>query len=129
MAAWSLFVTPSVLGARPGALIHKHVVLVKAQRHLPTIQGRADWQREGSFSLGEMANQLWSTTETQALYLTELNDKLDALEILSVQRPINASEFKTAKAAVTTMPELTEQEKAALMNDLGNRLSPAAEQH
>ncbi|MBL0034553.1 MAG: hypothetical protein IPP26_02080 [Flavobacteriales bacterium] len=119
----------ATFGQQRTLTIEEMAAHTQAQRHLPTIQGRADWQREGSFSLGEMANQLWSTTETQALYLTELNDKLDALEILSVQRPINASEFKTAKAAVTTMPELTEQEKAALMNDLGNRLSPAAEQH
>ncbi len=97
---------------------------IATERHLPTIKGRDDWQRNGGFSLGEMANQLWTTTETQTLYLTELHDRLNVLEMLSNERPLNETEFRTAKPVVTAMEELTEQQKAALVNDLRARVTP-----
>jgi tetratricopeptide (TPR) repeat protein len=61
---------------------------IERERHLPTIKGRSDWNREGSFSLGDLANQLWTTTETQSLYLTELHDRLNLLELLTNDRPV-----------------------------------------
>ena len=50
------------------------------ERHLPTIEGREEWKQNGKFSVGELSTQLWTTTETQSLYLIELNSRLDTLE-------------------------------------------------
>jgi hypothetical protein len=95
---------------------------IERERHLPTIKGRSDWNREGSFSLGDMANQLWTTTETQSLYLTELHDRLNLLELLTNDRPVEASEFDQARTLVVAMQDLTEQQKAALVQDLKARV-------
>lgn len=93
----------------------------RTRRHLPTIRGRADWEREGGFSLGDLTNQLWVTTETQALYLTDLHDRLNALEVLSNDRPLKPEEARNARQAVCAMPELTDAEKAALAGSLQHR--------
>ena len=95
---------------------------IERERHLPTIKGRSDWNREGTFSLGDMANQLWATTETQSLYLTELHDRLNLLELLTNDRPVEASEFDQARTLVVAMQDLTEQQKAALVQDLKARV-------
>lgn len=50
------------------------------ERHLPTIEGRKEWIQNGKFSVGALSTQLWTTTETQSLYLIELNSRLDTLE-------------------------------------------------
>jgi len=50
------------------------------KRHLPTIDGRAEWNKNGSFSAGALSTQLWKTTETHALYLIELNNRLNTLQ-------------------------------------------------
>lgn len=49
---------------------------ISTNRHLPTIPGRDEWERNGKFSLGVLANHLWETVETQALYVVELNSKI-----------------------------------------------------
>lgn len=49
---------------------------ISANRHLPTIPGRDEWERNGKFSLGVLANHLWETAETQALYVVELNNDI-----------------------------------------------------
>lgn len=48
--------------------------------HLPTIPGRDEWQRRGAFSLGELATRLWETVEVQAIYIAQLNRRLEVLE-------------------------------------------------
>jgi hypothetical protein len=52
-------------------------------KHLPTIPGRKVWESEGKFSLGKLANYLWETIEVQAIYISQLNDRLTALEGLN----------------------------------------------
>lgn len=49
-------------------------------KHLPTIDGREVWEREGRFSLGKIVSQLWETVEVQARYIAELNNRLEKLE-------------------------------------------------
>jgi len=102
---------------------------MRNERHLPTVKGRDAWQREGPFSLGDMTNQLWVTTESQALYVTELNDRLNALEILSNERPITREEFELTRQVIATMSELNEQEKAVLVGGLDARIIATNEQH
>lgn len=48
--------------------------------HLPTIPGRTEWEKSGSFSLGKIANHLWETVEVHALYFSEIDRRLAALE-------------------------------------------------
>ena len=50
------------------------------ERHLPTIDGREQWMNNGKFSVGALSTQLWTTSETQSLYLIELNSRLNTLE-------------------------------------------------
>ena len=78
----------------------------KEHRHLPPMKGRAAWDKEGGFSLGDLTNQLWTTTETNALYVTRLNDRLNVLEMLTDNRPLTAEEFKAAKEGLTAMGSL-----------------------
>lgn len=94
-------------------------------RHLPTMKGRADWEQEGSFALGDLANQLWATTETQALYVTELHEKLNVIELLATDRPITAAEHAAALRELAGMPAYTDAEKQRLIAALRNRLTPA----
>lgn len=85
------------------------------------MKGREDWKREDGFSLGDLTNQLWTTAETQALYLTELHEKLDLLEMLSTDRPLNAKEFQAACRQLAPMPQYTDADKARLMADIRRR--------
>lgn len=93
----------------------------RSNRHLPTMKGRDSWRAERGFSLGDLTNQLWTTAETQALYMTELNDKLNVLELLSNDRPLNAAECELAKGSIRTLPGYTEAEKAVLLNTIDQR--------
>ncbi len=50
------------------------------KRHLPTINGKSDWEQNGKFSVGALSTQLWKTAETHALYLIELNNRVEVLQ-------------------------------------------------
>jgi len=52
----------------------------KEHLHLPTIPGRDEWEKNGKFSTGQLANYLWETVEVQALHIAELNKRLKELE-------------------------------------------------
>ncbi len=91
-------------------------------RHLPTLKGRNAWNNEGGFSLGDLGNQLWTTTENQALYIADLHDKLNAIEILAGDRPLNATEFLTARNGLAHLPAYTDAEKIRLIADLRKRV-------
>ena len=49
-------------------------------KHLPTIPGREKWEKDGKFSLGKLVNYLWETVEVQAIYISQLYDRVKALE-------------------------------------------------
>lgn len=63
---------------------------VERERHLPTIAGRDEWNKEGMFSADQLTNQLWVTVETQSLYIKELNDRMNALQDYLVEKRLNA---------------------------------------
>lgn len=92
-------------------------------RHLPTMKGRQEWEKKGGFGLGDLTNQMWATTETQALYLTELNERVDGLAVLSGTGPITMDELNAGTNAVIAMGTLTEAEKAILINGMRERLT------
>jgi len=60
--------------------IDEMAAYIEEFRHLPTIEGRDAWEQKGGFSLGELLTQLWVTAENQAIYLSELNTDLKAVE-------------------------------------------------
>lgn len=93
----------------------------RLNRHLPTMKGRESWRVERGFSLGDLTNQLWTTAETQALYVTELNDRLNVLELLTNDRPLDPAESELAKSSIRSMNDYTEAEKGALMNAIDQR--------
>ena len=94
-------------------------------RHLPTMKGRTAWERENGFSLGDLSNQLWVTSETQALYLTDLNRKAHLLEALSTGRELQADEVVPMTSIVKDMTDLTEGQKRLLVQDLNQRAQNA----
>lgn len=59
---------------------------IEQERHLPTIGGRDEWNKEGMFSVDQLTNQLWVTVETQSLYIKELNDRMNALQGYLVEK-------------------------------------------
>jgi len=102
--------------------IDEMVNYVERERHLPTMKGREAWERERGFSLGDLGNQLWTTMETHALYLTEMNDQAAALRVLSSDGPIRERDLEAVKQAVGGMADLTEQEKQALIRSCEARI-------
>lgn len=52
----------------------------ETNKHLPTIPGRDEWEKDGKFSLGKLANHLWETVEVQAIYISQLHKRLERLE-------------------------------------------------
>lgn len=54
---------------------------VQDSLHLPTMIGLKEWKKRGeTISLGELTTQLWQTIERQHLHMTEMADKIAALE-------------------------------------------------
>jgi len=60
--------------------IDEMVNYVERERHLPTIDGREEWQENGMPSVDQLTNQLWVTVEEQALYIKELNERMELLQ-------------------------------------------------
>lgn len=98
-----------------------------AERHLPTMKGRDAWDAEGGFSLDDLTGQLWRTTETQALYLVELKERADLLEALATERPIRIEELPRMRAGIAAMQDLSESEKARLIQGLESRTTKPAD--
>jgi hypothetical protein len=59
---------------------------VERERHLPTIDGRQTWNDFGAPSMDRLTSQLWVTVEEQALYIKELNERMEALQKFLVQQ-------------------------------------------
>lgn len=67
---------------------------VERERRLPNVQGRSAWNREGGFSVDQLTNQLWVAVEDQALYIQELNQRMDALRQYLVEKKLKELEGK-----------------------------------
>jgi len=65
---------------------------VEKQRHLPTMDGRSQWESQGAFSLDHVSNQMWVTVEAQALYIKELNERTQALQKYLVEKRLQELE-------------------------------------
>lgn len=53
---------------------------LKRQRHLPHIPAAAELEAQGGVALGDMARHLTRTVEEQALYILQLEEKLERME-------------------------------------------------
>lgn len=109
------------VGAQRHLSIQEMAEFTRLNRRLPTMKGREAWEREHGFSFGDLTNQLWTTTETHALYLTELNRQAHLLEVLSTDRPLRPDEVGPMTSAVKALPELTDAQKARMVSDLNGR--------
>ncbi len=112
-------------GAHHNLSIDEMSRFTEVNRHLPTMKGRTAWERENGFSFGDLSNQLWVTTETQALYLTDLNRKAHLLEALSTNRAVRPDEVAPMTGVVKAMTDLTEGQKRLLVQDLNQRAQNA----
>lgn len=104
----------ATFGARATYDIEGMAHYVERERHLPTMKGREEWNKTNGFSLGDLTNQLWETTETQALYTVQLHDRLTALDALATDGPLTRAQADQVIALVATMEGLTELEKAGI---------------
>jgi len=65
------------------ATIDEMTAFYTENKHLPTIPTKEVFQ-EGSTDMGGLTDRLWETVEVQARYISELNDRLKALEGVQV---------------------------------------------
>lgn len=112
----------ALFGTQRNHSIEEMAEFTRMNRHLPTVKGRDAWRIEGGFSFGDLTNQLWTTTETQALYVTELHDRLNLLEVLSTDRPLVPDEFDLARQQLAGAKSYTDGEKGLLLEGLRNRV-------
>ncbi len=106
---------------------------IQKERHLPSIKGRSDWDKKGRFSVGELSQQLWETVEIQAIYITQLEERISKIEnsIATKQAnhqkkhksekspkekkssPMTYDELKAKSNSVMNSTELSQDEKEA----------------
>lgn len=67
---------------------------MEQNRKLPNVDGRETWNDKGIFSLDQITNQLWVAAEDQALYILELNERMDALRQYLVEKKLNGTTGK-----------------------------------
>ena len=86
-AVWDLYYDGHVRDedqARWGALrlrsIAETAAFTRQHRHLPSLPGRAEWEAEGSRSLGQMVTALWETVEHLQRHIFELEGRLATME-------------------------------------------------
>lgn len=100
---------------------------LEKERHLPNMPSREDWDLHGSPSLGALQTGLWESVETQALYITQLESDLTALESLAFGKLKDADEINRLIGDVKNSRRLTEAQKLHLTNALQARLNANTE--
>lgn len=110
------------------AATYEHVPLkdlkpyLAEERHLPNMPSRSAWEQQGMPSVGDLQNGLWRSVETQALYITELERDLTALERLAFGEGLTRAEAEVLRAEIQRSPRLTEQQKLHLNTALDQRI-------
>ncbi|MBK8612120.1 MAG: hypothetical protein IPN85_01285 [Flavobacteriales bacterium] len=94
---------------------------LEEERHLPNMPSREEWDEQGAPSLGQLQNGLWQEVETQALYITELERDLGALETLAFGEALTPEQVASVLAEIERSPRLTEQQKLHLVSALKQR--------
>ena len=96
---------------------------LEKERHLPNMPSREDWELHGSPSLGDLQTGLWESVETQALYITQLENDLSSLESLAFGKLKDADEINRLIGDVKNSRRLTEAQKLHLTHALQARLN------
>ena len=100
---------------------------LEEERHLPNMPSREEWESHGSPSLGQLQTGLWESVETQALYITQLENDLSALESIAFGKLKDADEITRLIGDVKNSRRLTEAQKLHLTNALQARLNAHTE--
>ena len=104
--------------------LERHVELdqlrahLAAHRSLPTMPGRQEWTEHGPASLGELATGLWQTVESQALYIAELEQRLNALEDEAFADGLSEGELQRLLQQVERSPYMSDLEKTRMRERL-----------
>lgn len=96
------------------------------ERHLPSMPSRAEWESQGSGSLGELQTGLWETVETQSLHIIELEKDLRAMEALAFGKAEDPERIQELIDEVNASRRLTDAQKLHLTTALRQRASTPA---
>ena len=96
---------------------------LERERHLPNMPSREEWDLHGSPSLGQLQTGLWESVETQAIYITQLEKDLGALESLAFAQLKDADEIEHLISDVKNSRRLTEAQKLHVTDALQARLN------
>lgn len=100
---------------------------LEKERHLPDLPSRQEWETEGNRSLGTLQTGLWRTVETQALYITQLEQDLSALEANAFGPDLSADQVNALIQDVQASKRLSDAQKVHLVAALRQRIaSPAS---
>lgn len=87
-------------------------------RHLPNMPSRQEWEATGGVSLGKLATGLWESVEDQALYITQLEKDLGALEELTFGEELTPAEAERLINEVQQSRRLSEAQKMHLVGSI-----------
>jgi hypothetical protein len=83
---------------------------------------RTEWEEAGGMSLGRLQTGLWRTVESQALYITQLEQDLSVLEDLAFGSDLSPERIHALLNDVMRSPRLTEAQKLHLTATLRSHL-------
>lgn len=94
---------------------------LERDRHLPNMPSRSEWEAKGGASLGTVTTGLWESVEDQALYISQLEKDLSALEELAFGPDLSPQEAQRLIAEVQESKRLTQAQKLHLINALNEK--------
>lgn len=100
---------------------------LEANRHLPNMPSRDQWEANGGSSVGQLQTGLWESVETQALRISELEKDLSSLEALAFGKPKTQQELDALLTEVNTSRRLTDQQKLHLADAIRQRFAQLQE--
>ena len=97
---------------------------LEKDRHLPNMPSRTEWEAKGGASLGTITTGLWESVEDQALYITQLEKDLAALEEMAFGNDLSPQEAKRLMGEVQGSKRLSEAQKLHLIDALNEKALP-----
>ncbi len=97
---------------------------LERDRHLPNMPSRQYWEASSGASLGKLATGLWQTVEDQAIYISQLEKDLAALEQMSFGNGLSPQEADQLTADVKASRRLTPAQKIHLLEIIGRKTTP-----
>lgn len=94
---------------------------LERDRHLPNMPSRAAWEAKGGASLGTVTTGLWESVEDQALYISQLEKDLSALEEMVFGNHLSPQAVQRLITEVQGSKRLNEAQKLHLINALNEK--------